>query len=240
MNVSIRLRPFSAISFDLDDTLYDNRPIIMAAEQRLLHYLTEHHPPTQAWGLEDWQALKRQLIKQCPSLAHDTSASRLVTLEQGLMILGYTKAEAAKGAQLALAYFVRQRSDFVVADEVLGKLKRLAECYPLIGITNGNVDAHRIGLGELFEFVLHPGNGTRMKPYPDLFYQACHRLDISCDQLLHLGDSFKADVQGARRAGCQSVWLNPAVGREPLPAAMGQLPHITCSKLDDLLVLFDA
>lgn len=237
VSVAIRLRPFRAISFDLDDTLYDNRPIIMAAEQRLLNYLAEHHPLTQVWGLEDWQALKRQLIEQCPSLAHDTSASRLVTLEQGLMTLGYTKTEAAKGAQLALAYFVCQRSDFVVADEVLGKLERLAERYPLIGITNGNVDAHRIGLGGLFEFVLHPGNGTRMKPYPDMFYQACHRLDISCDQLLHLGDSFKADVQGARRAGCQSVWLNPAFDREPAEPGMGCLPHITITSLSDLSLL---
>ena len=111
------------------------------------------------------------------------------------------------------------------------------ESYRLVGITNGNVDAHRIGLGELFEFVLHPGNGTRMKPYPDMFYQACHRLDISCDQLLHLGDSFKADVQGARRAGCQSAWLNPAFDREPDEPGIGCLPHITITSLSNLSLL---
>ena len=239
VSVAIGLRPFKAISFDLDDTLYDNRPIIMTAERRLLSYLAEKHPVTQDWGLDDWQALKRQLIQREPMLAHDTSAARLATLEQGLMTLGYASKTAAEAAQQALAYFVEQRSDFRVPAEVLALLTRLAESYRLVGITNGNVDAHRIGLGELFEFVLHPGNGTRMKPYPDMFYQACHRLDIDCEQLLHLGDSFKADVQGARRAGCQSAWLNPAVGREPQKNAQGQLPHITCSSLDVLLALID-
>ncbi|MCG9713152.1 HAD-IA family hydrolase [Shewanella insulae] len=239
VSVAIGLRPFKAISFDLDDTLYDNRPIIMAAEQRLLSYLAEKHPSTQDWGLDDWQALKRSLIRQCPSLAHDTSAARLVTLEQGLIALGYGKTQAGDAAQQALAYFVEQRSDFTVAPEVIAKLARLAQQYPLVGITNGNVDAQRIGLGEVLEFVLHPGNGTRMKPYPDMFYQACQRLHIGCNQLLHLGDSFKADVQGARRAGCQSAWLNPAFDREPGEPGLGCLPHITCSELDDLLALID-
>ncbi|ABO22198.1 HAD-IA family hydrolase [Shewanella loihica] len=239
VSVAIGLRPFKAISFDLDDTLYDNRPIIMAAEQRLLSFLAQRHPLTQAWSLDDWQVLKRSLIRQSPSLAHDTSAARLVTLEQGLITLGYAKTQAGEAAQQALAYFVEQRSDFTVAPEVIAKLTRLARHYPLIGITNGNVDAQRIGLGEVLEFVLHPGNGTRMKPYPDMFYQACQRLDIGCHELLHLGDSFKADVQGARRAGCQAAWLNPAVGREPQLISEGQLPHMTCSDLDDLLALID-
>jgi len=38
------LKPFKAISFDLDDTLYDNQPIIKKAEDEILAYLNQKHP----------------------------------------------------------------------------------------------------------------------------------------------------------------------------------------------------
>lgn len=237
INTALKPHLISAISFDLDDTLYDNRPIIINAEQKLLAFLAKHYPLTTGWDFEDWLHLKKALIDHFPLLKHDTSAARLLTLEQGLLALGYDTECAAQGAQKGLDYFLTQRSDFVVAKSILEMLGTLGEHYRLIGITNGNVDAANIGLQDVFEFVLHPGNGTRMKPHPDMFYQAYHRLGIQSKQLLHVGDSFKADVQGARQAGCQVAWLNPAVGRQPQLAGSGMLPHIQLSALSDLLNL---
>ncbi|QYJ87903.1 HAD-IA family hydrolase [Shewanella mesophila] len=237
MNVSIRPRPFSVISFDLDDTLYDNRPIIINAEQQLIVFLAKHYPKSIQWQSEQWFTVKKQVVKLQPELAHDTSAARLVTLAYGLQQLGYSKAEAEQGAHDGLSHFLKYRSDVSVSDENLVILHQLAQRYRLIGITNGNVDAKRIGLGEVFEFVLHPGNGIRMKPYPDMFYQAASRLALSPEQLLHVGDSYKADVQGARKAGCQTVWLNPAVDREPQSFGNGVLPHLQVCQLSELLHL---
>ena len=236
-NVLICPRPFSAISFDLDDTLYDNRPIIINAERLLIAYLAKHYPKSTSWQSEQWFAVKKQMVRLQPSLAHDTSAARLVTLAYGLQQLGYSKVEAERGAQDGLCHFLKYRSDITISEEVLAILYRLAQRYRLIGITNGNVDAKRIGLGEVFEFVLHPGNGIRMKPYPDMFYHAASRLALPTAQLLHVGDSYKADVQGARKAGCQAAWLNPAVDREPQSLGHGLLPHIQVCQLSELLQL---
>lgn len=234
MKVYLRPHTFSAISFDLDDTLYDNGPIIKAAEQSLLHFLHASYPETQRWQRADWLSLKQQLIRDSPELAHDTTAARLIMLEQGLLRLGYSRSESAVGASAGLSHFLESRSGFEISKPVIDLLELLGKQYPLIGITNGNVDADKIGLGSIFKFVLHPGDGTRMKPYPDMFYHGCRKLDIPLHSLLHVGDSQSSDVVGARRAGCQSVWLNPSFNRQPKLRPDQQLPHIEIDNIADL------
>ncbi|MCG9695434.1 HAD-IA family hydrolase [Shewanella sp. Isolate11] len=237
VRIAIKPKPITVISFDLDDTLYDNRGNIINAERQLQLWLAKQFPKSAMWQTQDWLALKQQLIKHTPSLGHDTSAARKATLIQGLSQLGYSTDEATSGAEQGLQHFLHYRSDFSVPPQVLATLKQLSQHFRLIGITNGNVDAARIGLGDALEFVLHPGNGLRMKPYADLFEQAISRLQISREQLLHVGDSYRADVQGARRAGCQAAWLNPAVARAPEAHGAGLLPHIQLTSIDELLHL---
>lgn len=231
----LRAKPFHAISFDLDDTLYDNGPIIRAAEQALLEYLQVNYPLSVSWQRADWVKLKTELLSCYPELVHDTTAARLVMLEQGLMTLGYSREESEKGAVAGLECFLQKRSDFEVSPPVINQLELLATKYPLIGITNGNVDAQKIGLGHLLQFVLHPGEGTRMKPYPDMFYSACRKLDIPLHCLLHVGDSQVSDVQGSRLAGCQSAWLNPRFDGNKSPLSYELLPHMEISSLEDLV-----
>ena len=46
------------------------------------------------------------------------------------------------------------------------------------------------------------------KPDPALLHSALERADARPDEVLHVGDSACADVEGARRAGITPVWLN--------------------------------
>lgn len=233
----INLTNIGAISFDLDDTLYDNRPIILKAESGLERFLHHAYPLTIKFKRADWLSLKHNLIKARPELCHDTGLARVAMLTQGLCHLGYSKKEAEAGAQSGLHCFLQYRSDFTVSKPVLGLLEALAEKYTLVGITNGNVDAKRIGLGSLLDFVLSPGHGVRMKPAPDMFNMAVDRLNISAASLLHVGDSHSSDVMGARLAGCQSIWLNPGFGVEDAAQASGTLPHIEISDISELRAL---
>ncbi|MGL5390279.1 MAG: HAD hydrolase-like protein, partial [Shewanella sp.] len=68
----------------------------------------------------------------------------------------------------------------------------------------------------------------------------CDRLGVPLGQLLHVGDSLHADVGGARRAGCQSVWLNPAAGQQAIAPSFGLLPHLEITSLESLLGLLSA
>lgn len=46
------------------------------------------------------------------------------------------------------------------------------------------------------------------KPDPSLFKLACTRLDVSPSDVVHVGDSWDADVVGALNAGMRAVWLD--------------------------------
>ncbi|ACA84788.1 HAD-superfamily hydrolase, subfamily IA, variant 1 [Shewanella woodyi ATCC 51908] len=233
----IKPEEISAISFDLDDTLYDNSPIIEKAEAELAHFLHHKYPRTSQFEREDWFALKRKLQKERPELCHDTGLARVSVLTLGLRQLGYSVKEAEAGGLEGLQCFLQYRSDFTLSQPVLELLHGLKQKYRLVGITNGNVDASRIGLGSLFDFVLSPGNGVRMKPAPDMFNVALDRLNIPAVQLLHVGDSHSSDVVGARLAGCQSLWLNPAFGRSKVEQAKAYLPHIEIDNIKQLKLL---
>ncbi|GIU36599.1 HAD-IA family hydrolase [Shewanella schlegeliana] len=238
MKVYIRPQAFQAISFDLDDTLYDNRPIIVQAEAELQSFLHQAYPKSAKWQFADWRRLKFALFRESPELRHDTTAARLAMLERGLLQLGYDAQTAQTGAQAGLDHFVKHRSHFKVSTEVIELLTQLKQKYRLVGITNGNVDHQRIGLEGVFEFVLHPGHGYKQKPSTEMFILAAEKLGLPLASILHIGDSAKSDVDGARRAGCQAVWLNPSFGGTEKSIANVLLPHIEISSVQQLRQLF--
>ena len=46
------------------------------------------------------------------------------------------------------------------------------------------------------------------KPEPAIFHEACRRLGVAPEHVLHVGDDPLLDVHGARGAGLPSAWLN--------------------------------
>lgn len=234
MKIYLRPGKVSVLSFDLDDTLYDNRPVIRQAREALNTHLCNRFESAHEWSDADWLACKRLVTRANPELLHDTSACRYAVLTRALTSWGYSGEQLKREVTMAMDCFLHHRSDFRVPYETLNLLRQLDEKFILIGITNGNVDAARIGLTDVMRFVLHPGKGKRMKPWPDMFEQACKMLSVRPAEILHVGDSWSSDVQGARGAGCHSAWLNPGVGASPSMPGMGCLPHIELNQLNEL------
>ena len=142
-----RLTEIKAISFDLDDTLYSNKPVMLSIEKKMVAYFfalptlknktTAHQ---KRLDIRFWAHFRRQAIKLQPELAHDVVKVRLVTYRLGFISLGLTTEEAEQQAQMALAYFIQLRSDFTVPEQSINLLKNLSSEYPLVAISNGNVD----------------------------------------------------------------------------------------------------
>ncbi|MCL1141095.1 HAD-IA family hydrolase [Shewanella gaetbuli] len=231
-----RLSPVKALSFDLDDTLYNNAPVIKKAVSASFALLIEQFPKASELTLDDWQAIKIAEQLKWPELMHDTSAARYAMLREGLIQLGYSELDASQGAQNALDCFHDHRSDFKVSADVIKILAQLKQRYRLVGITNGNVNSARIGLDEVFDFVLHPGYGVKMKPYGDMFALACKQLSIQPAELLHVGDHPHSDVVGARIAGCQTIWLNPCQ-QQKYKSSSNLLPTVEITQLNQLLTI---
>lgn len=61
------------------------------------------------------------------------------------------------------------------------------------------------------------------KPEPGVFRRALELVGAPADRVVHIGDSWDSDVQGARRAGLKPVWLQrDTAGRE----SPGDVPRI--------------
>jgi putative hydrolase of the HAD superfamily len=239
-----RLQPFQAISFDLDDTLYSNTPIMQATDIKMVSYfaqalLDKASASSNVFDHNFWWAFRQQALINTPTLINDVGALRLATYTLGLLSLGYNNAVARHKAEAALAYFVQQRSNFTVPDSIHQLLSRLKKSYPLIAISNGNVDTDRIGLSPYFKYCFHAGNVVndgeksiklRQKPQTDMFHFACNKLGIEPRQLLHVGDCGISDIYGAINAGCQTAWISYYNVGKPLTV----LPNIELSDVVEL------
>ena len=206
------ITPVKVLSFDLDDTLYNNHPIIKAAVQAQIDYLNAL-PDWQAQGRHYWQHCRELAVKRSPALVDNVTQWRKDTLQLGLAKLGYQGAQLEQHVSGAYQAFADARSNIVVSDEVLSLLAQLAKKYQLIAITNGNVEVERFNLNGVFDLVLQAGLHGKAKPHPTMFDQACEQLNIEPKHILHIGDSLDTDVHGAHNAGCQSLWLNDQQAR---------------------------
>lgn len=201
------LGPIAALTFDLDDTLYDNAPVIQQLETNVAAWFDER---LRALGLEyqpvQWQRFKRQVLAGDANLANDVTRWRLEQYKWGFSCLGVANGDqlAAEAVDVALYW----RSRFSVAEETHQLLSALAQRWPLVAITNGNVDVNTIGLSPYFQAVFRAGPDGPAKPHPQLFHLAQQALNIPAHQILHIGDHGVTDVLGARQFGMQTCWLN--------------------------------
>lgn len=232
-----RLHPVQAVSFDLDDTLYDNVPVMLRAEQAVREFLVREFPQTEQWQAQDWLRHRQQLMRNNTDLASNMTQLRLVALADGLRLLGVADNEIEAGAKAAFAHFMLHRNAVDVPQEIHHALGQLAESFPLFALSNGNVDVDAIGLGPYFQQVYQPSATMRGKPFGDMFSAAAQQLPhLSPTSWLHVGDSPTADVLGAHRAGWQSAWFTGGLGRAEHLQVLPTLAYDNLQQLTEQLL----
>ena len=101
---------------------------------------------------------------------------------------------------------------FTPFPEVPGALARLrADGTRLVVASNWDVSLHdvleRTGLRALLDGVVTSAEVGASKPDPAVFLAALDVAGVPAAEALHVGDSFVEDVEGARAAGIEAVWL---------------------------------
>lgn len=232
-----RLQPIKAITFDLDDTLYDNYPVIRKTTEESHRFLQAWHPDLHDFSVEAYQQLRDRLLAQEPDIYHDVTEWRRRTVEQAMLDIGISPTEAREGADKVMAVFAHWRSQVDVPPENHVALAALAEKVPLVAITNGNAEPRLFGLDGYFQFVLRAGPDGRAKPYQDMYHLAAQRLNLAPENILHVGDDLITDVAGALRCGMQACWINLREGNLMQIADARLLPHVEITQLASLTAL---
>ncbi|MEJ6022769.1 HAD family hydrolase [Ramlibacter sp. PS4R-6] len=220
-----------AVSLDLDDTLWPIWPTIERAEKVLHDWLVDNAPmaaalfssPGALRDIRDYMASNR------PELKHDLSAVRRESIRLALYRAGENPLLADKAFEVFFAE--RQRVDLF--EDARPALEYLAARFPLVSISNGNADLARVGIAEFFRAAISAREFGVGKPDPRIFHAAAGAVDVTPEDMLHVGDDATLDALGALNAGMQAVWVNRSDHLWPHE----QQPQVTVSHLTELCEL---
>ena len=218
-----------AIVFDLDDTLWPVGPTILRAEHAMRDFLAERYPRVlELHTLESMRDLRARMAAEHPAMRHDFTWLRTRALLEHAREAGYPDEMARE----AFDVFYRARNRVDLYDDVLPALERLSVRHRLFAVSNGNADLAAVGIAGWFEGTLAAREAGCLKPDPRIFRMLLERAGLAPYDALHVGDDPLADVEGARRAGLDAVWVNRR--GDPWPEEL-EPPVRTVRSLADLV-----
>lgn len=219
---------FKAIGFDLFNTLITAEPVALKeASGRLTRSLV------QSGFSFDKEAFLRaygeatvRYIREAQQDGRETHNSLWISTALGQ--LGYTLSpQDGRIAAAVDAYFSAFFDHCHLipgTTEMLGTLKGNYRLGLLSNFTHApaaKAIIHCLGLTPFFDVVLISGELGYRKPHPFVFEQLIERLGFRKDQILYVGDDLAPDIQGARKAGLQPIWMTyvmdnnlPLIGRQ--------------------------
>lgn len=195
----------TAITLDLDDTLWPIAPVMERADQALQTWLQLNCPEVvEALPIVAMRRLRDRVFAEHPELGHDFTALRMICLRQALAPHGYGEREAEQ----AFEAFYAARNRVELYPEVGDALERLARRAPLVSLSNGNACLDRVGLAHLFRAQITARSFGSAKPDPAIFHAACALAGSRPEETLHVGDHPEQDVLGALGAGLHAAWID--------------------------------
>jgi HAD superfamily hydrolase (TIGR01662 family) len=223
----------STVLFDLGDTLWHfpnmpSRDVFIAETVGRISRLLEQ------WGMQ--MTDERRYLGRDIRMAVEEETSRAfhgdcldpgypalcrrVAVQHGLELTLEQGGELWEAWNLGGAFLGR-----VLFPDVIGTLRWLLDRgYRLGAVTNRGYSGPRfheemrdLGLADLFETTVISCDIGYMKPHPRIFQHTLERMGIQAEEAVMVGDSLRADVEGAKTLGMTAVWRRPVTG-EPVEA----------------------
>ena len=218
-----------AITLDLDDTLWPVMPTIQWAEQQLQTWLQAHAPSTARYLADPAvrHEVRAQVSRDSTHMAHDLSWQRREAIRRALVHAG----DDAGLTDAAFDVFFEARQRVSLYADALPALQMLARRFPVIAVSNGNADVHRVGIGMHFQATVSAREVGVGKPDARIFEVAARSVGAAPEAVLHIGDDPALDVAGALNVGMQAVWVNRH--GQDWPASLSR-PHLSVVELGAL------
>lgn len=193
------------ITFDLDDTLWDNLPIIVEAESDMVNWLQERVPNFSQAYAESARHYRAQVIQTRPQIQYDMNKIRLSVLERVLQDCIDDNDTAHELALSALCIFHGRRNRFLLMDHAEEVLSTLAEKYWLASVSNGTSDIRRSTIGKYFDLSLNAANVQASKPNPIMFITVLSQMGTNPQEAVHIGDHPVDDIECAAQIGMHTI-----------------------------------
>ena len=200
----------TTLSFDLDDTLWDPRPALIAADKAQWLALAQRYPDlAERFTRDQIFVCRKQILANAPSIVGDVTALRIEVMYRLLLSLDIAPAEADESARMAFEAFMEKRNDVILFPETIPMLETVSKSYNIVAITNGNADVFKTGIGSYFDLSIRADEAGVAKPDRGIFDLTWEKVGCQSSDVIHIGDSLENDVLGAINAGVTPVWYNP-------------------------------
>jgi len=212
-----------AVLFDLDDTLFDHRVCARTA----LTTLHEAYDALRSRPFEEVARLHAGFLEEL----HVRVTSGELPLEQArrerfrrlFTAVGVTPSEddVAEAAETYRGGYMKIRRAIAGAAELLAAVRERSQ----VGIVSNNLleeqqgKLRQCGLDRFVDELVVSEEARVSKPDPRIFQIALERLGRRASEVVMVGDSWAADVIGARAAGIRAIWFNPQHLPSPEPGA---------------------
>ena len=229
-----RQHRFDAISLDAGYTLIrpvQEAPLIVAGHLQQIGVEAAPEQLTAAWRRAERLFLDDYLA---PESLTWTSDLRIQTLYERYYMqllgdLGVADPERTHARAIISAY--NDPENWITYEDVPETLAELARRDYRLGIVSDWVSGlprilHRLDLSRYLDWVLVSGAIGFSKPSPALYGLAVRRAGTLPDRMLHVGDSYYADVMGARAAGMHALLIDWR-GRTWPPLDVGLIDNIS-------------
>jgi HAD superfamily hydrolase (TIGR01549 family) len=218
-----------AIVFDFGQTLVDSADGFRAAEKEAQ---TKIFSDLAVSSWEVFLSAYREIRKE----SHEGS----IFSRKTIWLKVYTHYEQKPDLNLLEKweddYWEKVRSETKPFPETEQVLKILSSLYRLAMITNTQGQKisrkHRINeypeIERFFELIIVAGeSGVPPKPDPAPFLLCLNRLGIERSEAVYVGDDWRIDICGAKKAGIQPIWIQHESVRRSWPALETTVPIIT-------------
>lgn len=220
------------VTFDLDDTLWDNLSLIMAAEKEMINWIQERVPSFPDAYRENAGRYRIQAVERRPQIQYDMNKVRFAVLEGVLQDCSSSKVEAHELARSALCIFHGRRNQFLFFEGAEETLSVLAEKYTLASVTNGTSDIHRSTVGKYFDLSLSAANLQAAKPNPIMFYSVLSQCGVRPQEAVHVGDHPVDDIECAAKIGMHTIQFHLSQRERPREVSP-QAAHVV-NRLHDI------
>jgi putative hydrolase of the HAD superfamily len=201
-----------AVLFDLDDTLFDHD----ACARDALEAVQACHPSLGAIAFPSLERTHAQFLEQ---LHEDVVFGRMALddARRERFRRLFDAAGVQAGSDLVERAAVAYRERYLAARRAISgaaTLLPLIKARARVGIVSNNLleeqkDKLRCcGLDRLIDALIVSEEAGVSKPDPAIFEMALDRLGCTADEAVMIGDSWSADVVGARAAGIRAIWFN--------------------------------
>jgi len=208
--------PVKAVLFDLFDTLLiirKNHDFYSPSLMRMYWFLNRNGVDVSIDKFEEaYEKAREQLYAIADANLEEPHFNIRTALT--LKLLGYSYDASSQLVESASEEWCDEFSKYVYLDEDAALLLSSLMCRYKLGIVSNYAVPEcadkllqKYGLRKLFGTVVVSGAVNKRKPSPEIFTRALNELGVTAAEAVFVGDTWDADVEGAKAAGMKAIYI---------------------------------